>query len=112
MTAWRKLSIFDRQKGFPKLRGKGAHVRHVAKALRALWNRKMSQANRNHRRVALIFKLDSEVDAILEQYSPSLGYFALPPEDATLVISKQNQISDQSAVPSSDSCNTFAQCSE
>ena len=52
LTAWRKLSIFERQKGFPKLRGKGAHVRHVAKALRALWNRKMSQANRNHRRVA------------------------------------------------------------
>ena len=41
----------------------------------------------------MIFKLDSQVDAILEQYSPSLGYFALPPEDATLVISKQNQIS-------------------
>ena len=93
LTAWRKLSIFERQKGFPKLRGKGAHIRHVAKALSSLWNRKMSPANRNHRRIALIFKLDSEVDAILDRYSADLGYYALPAEDATSVISKQIQIS-------------------
>ena len=38
LGAFQKLSIFQRKKGYPKLRGKGAHVRHLAGALSSLWN--------------------------------------------------------------------------
>lgn len=93
LGAFQKLSIFTRKKGFPKLRGKGAHVRQVSKAIGACWRRNMSQDDPNHRRVALIFKLDQEVEDLLSGHQPSDGYYALPPNEANAVKRKHNQIS-------------------
>ena len=67
LGAFGKLSIFLRKKGYPKLRGKGAHVRHLATALASLWNRKHNPHDPNHVRVKLMFKLDLEIEAVLEE---------------------------------------------
>lgn len=91
LGSFQKLSIFQRKKGYPKIRGKGAHVRHLGGALAALWNKKMSPTNPNHVRVKLIFKLDLEIESILNSYSPDSGCYALPEPQALEVRAKQSQ---------------------
>ena len=91
LGAFQKLSIFQRKKGYPKIRGKGAHVRHLAGPLASLWKWKMDPANPNHVRVKLMFKLDLEIDSILEEYSPHNGYYAVPRQQALEIRSKQIQ---------------------
>ena len=51
----------------------------------------MDPANPNHVRVKLIFKLDLEIESILEEYSPHNGYYALPRQQALEIRSKQIQ---------------------
>ena len=91
LGSFQKLSIFQRKTGYPKIRGKGAHVRHLGGALAALWNKKMSPTNPNHVRVKLIFKLDLEIESILNSHSPESGYYALPEPQALEVRAKQSQ---------------------
>ena len=92
LSSFQKLSIFVRQSGFPKLRGKGAHVRHVTKAIEALWKKKADLTNPNYRRIQLIFKLNRELEELLSDYSPDHGYYALPLHVATTVQNKYTQI--------------------
>lgn len=92
LEAFQRLSIFQRRKGYPKLRGKGARVRHVSKAIAKLWSKKMSSHDDNHRRIALMSRLDAEVEHILEEYQPNFGFYALPPQPGMQVRAKQSQI--------------------
>ena len=78
LHAWARLSIFLRKKGFSKLRGKAGMIKDIVRPMARVWNRYMSQDNLVHRRVALIFKLDKEIEQLLSQYSPETGYYAVP----------------------------------
>ena len=45
-----KLSMFVRQSGFPKLRGKAAEIRYLAGPMLEVWRRRMNQGVQLHRR--------------------------------------------------------------
>ena len=45
-----KLSMFVRQSGFPKLRGKAAEIRYLAGPMLEVWSRHMNEAVQLHRR--------------------------------------------------------------
>ena len=93
LSQWSKLSIFLRQKGFPKMRGKGAQIRALAPVLGIIWNRFCSSDNINHRRISLIFKLDAEIEQILDNHKPVNGYYTLGAQLGAVVRQKQIQLS-------------------
>lgn len=93
MQAFQKLTIFQRKKGCPKLKGKGSQIRHIAPALAAFWSRHMSGDDIIHRRVALVFKLDAEVDKILDEFSPQRGFYSVPHAEYNHLRNKQIALS-------------------
>lgn len=93
MAAWNRLSIFLRKKGFPKLRGKAGVIQGVVGPIEFIWQRYMSQDNLVHRRIALIFQLDREIEKALREYCPSNGYYAVPPAVGNQIKTKQIQLS-------------------
>ena len=92
LHAFQKLSCFEKAKGYPKLKGKGSHIKHVVEAIGAVWKRWSNSADANHRRISLIFKLDAEVEDLLNGYTPSTGHYALPAEAANTVILKKTKL--------------------
>ena len=49
----------------------------------------MNRSIKVHRQIELLLALNVEVDEIFDSFSPAYGYYALPAEQAALVISKQ-----------------------
>ena len=90
---FRKLSIFVRKSGFPKMRGKGGQIKSLGPAIGSCWKKHMSPANSTHRRIALMFKLDQEIEGTLQEYAPEHGFYAVPPAEAQAVRKKQMEFS-------------------
>ena len=90
-AAYGRLTIFLRKQGYPKLRGKAAHIKHVVPALESIWKKFTSPENVNHRRIALIFKLDREIEKLLGDYDPVAGFAAVPADVLATLQEKQIQ---------------------
>ena len=74
-----KLSMIVRKQGSPKLRGKGAEIRHLHLPLLNIWAANMNTALEMHRKVHLLLKLNARAEQLLTQHRE---LFALPAEDA------------------------------
>lgn len=92
MNFFTKLSLFKRKTGFPKLKGKAAQVKALVPTLARVWQRWSSQDNLHHRRIGLVFKLDLEMEKLLNEYQPNDGYYALPAAEASTLRQKHNQM--------------------
>lgn len=70
-----RLSMFVRKKGYPKLRGKAAEIRHFGPVLLALWAACADPASELHQRIQLMLKLNVRLESILTEHPDE---FALP----------------------------------
>ena len=70
-----RLTMFVRKKGYPKLRGKAAEIRHFGPALLALWTACADPASDLHQRIKLMLKLNVRLESILTEHPDE---FALP----------------------------------
>eukprot|EP00438_Fugacium_kawagutii_P002248 Skav227464 [mRNA] locus=scaffold2491:304236:304937:- [translate_table: standard] len=73
-----KLSMFQKQSGFPKLKGRAADIRGLDKAMKALWETYMDAANEQHQQIAVMLTLHVDIRNLLDEYSPKQGYLAVP----------------------------------
>ena len=91
--AFQRLSIFLRKTGFPKLRGKASQVKGLVPALQKIWKKFADRGNIRHRRIALIFDLDIQIEDLLSAHDPSAGFFAVPASIGREIVQKQIQMS-------------------
>ena len=75
------------------MRGKGAQIRALAPFLVIIWNKFCSAENINHRRISFIFKLDAEIEQILDNHKPVNGYYTLGAQLGAVARQKQIQLS-------------------
>ena len=73
-----KLSMFVKQKGFPKLKGRAADIRSLHSAMLACWSHYMDSANQQHLQILALLQINSELHSVLDRFSPKMGYLALP----------------------------------
>lgn len=74
-----KLTMFVRKKGFPKLRGTAAEIKHFGPVLLATWENFMNENVDLHRQIRLMLKLNVRMESILNDHA---GEIALPPVPA------------------------------
>lgn len=70
--------MFRPKKGYPKLRGRAADIAGIHAAMLQLWTGRMDAADVQHRQIRLILGLNHQIQDLLETYSPTYGYMALP----------------------------------
>jgi hypothetical protein len=75
------------------MRGKGAQIRALAPFLVIIWDKFCSAENINHRRISFIFKLDAEIEQILDNHKPVNGYYTLGAQLGAVARQKQIQLS-------------------
>ena len=73
-----KLSMFLKQKSYPRLRGRAADIRGLPDAILALWDANMIEGDMTHRQIRMVLALNVKIADTLENYSPRFGYFAVP----------------------------------
>ncbi|CAE7201833.1 unnamed protein product [Symbiodinium sp. CCMP2592] len=76
-----RLSMILRKKGSPKLRGKGAEIRHLSRPIFNIWAAKMNPALEIHRKIHLLLKLNANAEQLLTDHRE---LFALPSRDASV----------------------------
>ena len=62
-----KLSMFVKQKGFPKLKGRAADIRGLDKAIAACWNHYMDPENIQHLQISALLQLNVEIRNALDE---------------------------------------------
>ena len=73
-----KLSMFQKAKGFPKLKGRAADIRGLDKAMMACWEHHLDSDNPQYLQISALLQLNVEVHDVLDRFSPKMGYLALP----------------------------------
>ena len=73
-----KMTMFQPKKGYPKLRGRAADIAGLHAAMLQLWTGKMDATDVQHRQIRLLLDLNHQIVDLLETYSPTYGYMALP----------------------------------
>ena len=73
-----KLSMFTKQKGYPKLKGRAADIKGLDKALQLCWTQYMFPDNMQHAQIAAFLALNVEIAEILDTYSPKYGHMGVP----------------------------------
>ena len=73
-----KLSMFQKAKGFPKLKGCAADIRGLDKAMMACWEHHLDSDNPQYLQISALLQLNVEVHDVLDRFSPKMGYLALP----------------------------------
>jgi len=73
-----KLTMIRPKKGFPKIRGRAADVQSLHGALLSLFSQKMDNGNPQHRQIRLFLQLNNKLQNLLDEYSPSFGFMAMP----------------------------------
>lgn len=73
-----KMTMFQPKKGYPKLRGRAADIAGLHAAMLELWSLHMDEANLQHRQIKLVLQLNNQIQNLLETYSPTFGYMAMP----------------------------------
>ena len=56
-------------------------MRHLTPAMERVWRKYMDSSHLNHKKIALVFRLDKEIEHILAELSPANG-FLHGPQDA------------------------------
>jgi len=77
-----KLSMFVKQQGYPKLKGRAAEIRHLGPTMAALCDQHMNPGVLIHRHIKKLLELNNKMHDILEKYSPAEGFFAVPEKPA------------------------------
>ena len=75
-----KLSMIVRKQGAPKLRGKGAEIRHLSRPILNIWAAKMNEGLEVHRKIHLLLKLNANAEQLLTEHRQ---HFTLPPKAAS-----------------------------
>ena len=70
-----KLSMIVRKTGAPKLRGKGAEIRHLSRPILNIWAANMNAALETHRKIHLMLKLNANAEQLLTEHRED---FTLP----------------------------------
>ncbi len=70
-----KLSMFLKNKSYPRLRGRAADIRGLPDTI--LWDANMIEGDMTHRQIRMVLALNVNANT-LETYSPRFGYFAVP----------------------------------
>ena len=73
-----KLSMFTREKGYPKLKGKAADIKGLCYALLSCWRTYMRPDSEQDQQVAAFLTLNLEVHDLLDAYSPKFGFMCVP----------------------------------
>ena len=76
-----RLTMFLRQSGCPKLRGKAAEIRHFVHPVLALWKHHMNGALLLHRQIRYMLEANAFLEDMLTEYEQEV---ALPAEQAAL----------------------------
>ena len=79
--AIKKLTMFERKSGWPKLRGKAGEIRHLAGAMHYVWQKHYNQRLEVHRQVELYLRLNMSLEETLTEHKES---YALPPAAAAV----------------------------
>ncbi|CAL1171254.1 unnamed protein product [Cladocopium goreaui] len=83
-----KVTMIKPKKGFPKLRGRAADISGMAHCLYDLWLQFMDGGNQQHQQIRLFLKLNWELKDLLDTFSPTYGYFAMPATEHQQVMNK------------------------
>ena len=83
-----KLSMFQKAKGFPKLKGRAADIRGLDKAILACWDHHLDSDDPQHLQISALLQLNVEVRDVLDSFSPKMGYLALPDDVHAQVLPK------------------------
>ena len=73
-----KLTMFEKKKGYPKLRGRAADIMGLDATILHLWKLYADPNDNFHKRIQLLLELNLKVSTLLQEYSPSFGFFAVP----------------------------------
>ena len=79
----RKLSLFERKKQPPKMKGRAAQIAAFGRPLLALWEANMNPELEVHRKIRTLLKVNVAMEKIMEECK-ALLYF--PPEQATVFV--------------------------
>lgn len=74
-----KLTMFLRQNGTPKLRGKAGEIRHFADIIVHLWQRHMSSELLVHKQIHLLLKLSARMEQLITDNREEIAF---PPPEA------------------------------
>ena len=80
-----KLSMFQKQKDFPKLKGKASEIKGLCATFVDMWNHFVPETQ-ERRKLAVLLQLNKEFEDILSEYPVSEGHFALPADAARKLV--------------------------
>ena len=69
-----RLSMFLRQSGCPKLRGKAAEIKHFVYPLLSLWELYMNSGLKLHRQIRLMLKTNAHLEDLLSLYEQDVAF--------------------------------------
>lgn len=69
-----KLTMFLRQNGTPKLRGKAGEIRHFADIIVHLWQRHMSSELLVHKQIHLLLKLSARMEQLITDNREEIAF--------------------------------------
>ena len=87
-----KLTMFQKAKGYPKLRGKAADIQGLDLALCKCFQHYMDRENQQHIQASALLELNVEIGQILDSYSPKFGFMAVPQEQQEILVLKSLQM--------------------
>ncbi|CAL1154405.1 unnamed protein product, partial [Cladocopium goreaui] len=73
-----KLSMFVKQSGYPKLKGRSSDIKGLCAALKACWMANMRAGVLQDQQIAAFLELNLDIHGLLEDYSPKYGFMSLP----------------------------------
>lgn len=73
-----KLSMFVKQSGYPKLKGRASDIKGLCAALKACWMANMRGEVLQDQQIAAFLELNLEIHDLLEAYSPKYGFMSIP----------------------------------
>ena len=87
-----KLTMFQKAKGYPKLRGKAADIKGLDLALCKCFQHYMDPNNHQHIQASALLELNVEIGQLLDSYSPKFGFMAVPQEQHEILVLKSLQM--------------------
>ena len=83
--------MFQKAKGYPKLRGKAADIQGLDLALCKCFQHYMDPDNQQHVQASALLELNVEIGQILDSYSPKFGFMAVPQEQQEILVSRASK---------------------
>ena len=77
-----KLTMFQPKKGYARLRGRAADIAGLSQTMLSLFTHCMNNDDLQQNRIRLFLNLNTQLAAVLSEFSPATGHMALPPQQA------------------------------